>query len=546
MFVKSRRMALLGSLIGLIILTVGIILWYNQAIYTASLDTRPFNAGLVGEISTLEPALLDDHEEELLASALYEGLVAYDEDSRGVKPCLAKSWKYSGDGKSLVLNLKRNVRFHNGKALTARDVKAAWEHNFTNTKEWANVSMFMSITGSNERLEGRIQEISGIEVVNDSTIKIKFDQPNAAFIYMLTNPIFWVFDTKDQVKPWPGTGPFFLKENQDNRSLVLLRHDKYHQGQPPLTAMQITVYGDENQAFNDFKAGKLDYLDQVPYQEINTIKKDGHLNQQFIDKPLLESYGVAFNMNKEPFAGNYLLRRALNYAIDRKVIIDTVLGGAYRPAKGVIPSGLPGYSKQMRGYSYDPEKARELLEEAGHPEGEGLAPLVISFNKDEGHRMVVESIARQLVDFGIEVQAQEMDWDYYKKQLGKSVLACARIGWKADYPDADSFLYQLYHGSKIGISNYCSYRNPQVDKVLNASRAETKSIQERAKLLGRAEEIIVDDAPMLWLFQKQAAKLVGLKVNNLEVNMMEMIDWSRVELLKPEVDEGKAQGKKKV
>ncbi len=537
LYVKMKRIALIISLIGIVVLLGSIIYTKNLASYTASLDTRPFNIGLVGEVKSLAPALLTNHEERLVASAMYEGLVIYDEAEKTIKPALAKSWKYSPDGRSLILNLKSNVRFHNGKVLNAHDVKAAFENNFSTTKDWANISLFMSINGTSERLEGKNADISGIQVVDKSTLKIEFAEPNASFIYMLSNPIFWVYDTADQVEVAPGTGAFTFKERKEANQIILLRNEKYHLGKPRLAAINVKCYKDEMEAFGDYQNNKLDYLDAVPFKEIKNIKASDKYKPYYIEKPLLEIYALGFNMHKEPYIGDYILRRALNYAIDRKAIAEDILGGAYRPLKAALPLGINSYNNQMRGYTYDPPKALELLEEAGYPGGENLKPLVITYNNDTGHKMVAEAVAGQLMDLGLQVQVQAMDWDYYKKQLGKMEVDCFRLGWAADYPDGDSFLYSLYHSSKIGISNYSAYHNPQVDKILDAARAETKSQQERMKLLKRAEEIIVDDAPYLWLFQKQANKLIGAEVKSLQVDSMEMLNWHEIELLKPSLNE---------
>lgn len=538
MYLKLKRAALFGSIIGLVLLIFGVIYTHQLTSYTAKLDTRPFNAGIGGKLESLDPALLSGHQEQLIASAIYEGLVYYDENSKSIKPAIAKSWKYSADGKSLTINLRNNVKFHNGKNLTANDVKASWERNFISGKEWSSISLFLSIVGSNERLEGKAQEISGIEIIDERTLKISFIEANSAFPYMLVNPIFWVVDCDDQVDFLPGTGPYMLKQKQD-KSILLLRNEKYYRGLPRLSSINITIFEDPYQAFAEYKAGKLDFMDSVPLKELQNIKNDNQYKKLLIEKPLLETYSLGFNVNKEPFAGNYLLRRALNYAIDREAIIDNVLGGSYRSARAVIPAGVKGYKKGAFGYSYNLEKAKQLLEEAGFPMGEGLKPIILSYNNDDGHQLIAESIAQQLGKIGIEVQSQPMEWEYYKKQLSRMDVACFKLGWQADYPDADSFLYSMYHSSKQGISNFTAYHNPQVDKILDASRAETKSLQERIKLLNRAEEIIVDDAPCLWLFQKKSAVLLGDNVNSLTINNMGMIDWFSLELLKPSTEEDK-------
>ncbi|MBO8158881.1 ABC transporter substrate-binding protein [Thermosyntropha sp.] len=536
MYLTFRRAAVITSWIGLAILIVGIIYAQNKIISVSSLDSRPFNIAVVGELEQLSPFNLEKQEEKLIASAMYEGLVDYDENSRSVKPNLAVNWKYSSDGKSLILSLKPNVRFHNGKLFTAYDVKKSWEKNFTETKQMSDLSLFLTIVGSRERLEGKAAEIKGIEVLNKYTVKVNFKEPNAAFIYMLTNPIFWIYDVDDKVAVFPGTGPFIFKEYKDE-TIILVKNEKYHRGKPCISAINVKLFNDPYTALNEYKAGKIDYLGQVPLKEVKNFKSSDEYKNLYIEKNLSEIYVYGFNLHKEPFAGNYQLRRALNYAIDREAIIQNVFGGLSKPLKGIIPSGISGYKSDMLGYSYDPEKAKKLLEEAGYPMGQGLKPLVLSYNQDEGHRVVAQTIAQQLGMLGIEVQLQPLEWEYFKKQLEKMDLTFFRLGWSADYPDADSFLYSLFHGKMMGITNYSGYYNPQVDKLLDASRAETRSYQERIKLLKRAEEIITDDAACLFLFQKRVFALKGRDVNNLTLDSMGMINWEEVELLKPSVGE---------
>jgi len=542
---KKLQIAFGGLLLLLIALLAILIYRHNLAVYTANLDTRPLNAAICRPVNSLEPATVTEHQERLIASAIYEGLLCYDSKSGGLKPRLARKWKYSSDAKILTLYLNDDIKFHNGKKINAAAVKTAWEKSFSNSKEWSNISMFLPIVGSNAMLDGYKKDISGIQAVNKDTLKIVFDQPNAAFVYMLTSPVFWVYECSQEDGPYPGTGPYMLKENQQNQNILLIRNEKYHQGTPRLSAINFTVYDDEVKALEDYKAGKLDYLDSVPFNQIKEVKKN--YKELYISRPLLNTYSLVFHVNKQPFVDGYLLRRALNYAIDRKAINDTVLGGAYSPARSAVPSGLAGYKSEMSGYNYDPEKARQLLEDAGYIVGDQLIPLTISYDNDEGHRAILEMVAQQLNQVGVSVEFSPMEWDYYKKQLGKMQIPCGRVSWYADYPDPDNFLYSMFHSSKIGVSNYSAYHNPQVDKLLDLSRKQTDT-EKRMDYLHQAEEIIVDDAPCLWLFQKCAHKLVGRNVASLSIDSVEMIDWYQVELRKPDLNgkEKTGEDKKKI
>ncbi|MGI5920746.1 MAG: ABC transporter substrate-binding protein [Syntrophomonadaceae bacterium] len=535
---RQKKKIMIGLAISLFVLLAGLAFVYNQTLYTTTnLDPRPLNVGAVGKVESIHPAQALTRPERLAASAMYEGLVYYDEASQKLKPNIAKSWRYSATGKTLTIYLKKDIYFQNGKKLTAHDVKSSWEYNFSATKDWYNNSIFLPIVGASEKVKGA-GDISGIQVKDDQTIKIFFTQPHRAFIYCLTNPMFWITDVaanpEKTILP-PGTGPFILKEIKD-QNVLLVRNDKYHRGLPKLAAININLYESDEDAFKDYQAGKIDFLDSVPFGEIKNLKKSEEYKDRLITKPLLETYFLGFNINREPYIDNYLLRRAINYAIDREAIIKQLNGGElYRPLKSVIPMGLAGYNKQLRGYSYDPEKAQSLLDQAGYPNGEGLPVLTLSYNSNPGHQLIAEIIAGQLAEVGIAVQLQEVDWSYYQKQLAKMDVSFFRVGWQPDYPDPDNFLYSLFHSSQMGISNYSGYRNPQVDKLINQSRMEPDT-GKRLKMLNRAEQIIIDDAPCVWLFQQNSAKLLGPNVSRLEANNMDMVDWFEVELHKPKLE----------
>lgn len=542
MHFRDRKINLIGMIALIIMLTVIITvgtMYIQKSIYTSNLSSRPFNIGLTSSMASLDPALIENHGQRLVAAAIYEGLVAYDESSQSIQPRLAKSWKYENKGKNLIIHLRKDIKFSNGKKLTANDVKAAWEYNFTNAHDWANISMYLSIAGSSAKLAGKSPEITGIKVLNSHTLQITLLQPNAAFLSSLSNPAFWVMDLSEALHPAPGTGPYILKEKK-TESLVLLKNEHYYRGQPRLSAIIVTVFPDGEQAFKAYQAGKIDLLDDIPGGELANIRKKPEYKGLFLEKPVLDIYCLGFNMGREPYAGSYLLRRALNYAIDRDYIIKNILNGSHIAAKAVIPVGMNAYNKEMYGYRYDADKARQLLEQAGYPQGKGLPTLTLTYNKDPGHSQVASDIARQLGQFGINVQLQEQNWDYYKKQVNSRSLSFIRLGWAADYPDADNFLYSLFHSSKIGISNFCGYNNPQLDKILDDSRAQYKDPVARIKLLQRAEEIIVDDAPCLWLFQKQAEKLISKDVRKLTLDRMEMVDWYQVELARSALDKSSA------
>lgn len=517
--IKIKRLI---SLLAVVLVVAGGFTGLRKAIRVNSLSTRPLQIAVVEPLEKLEPALLENHSERLAASAIYEGLVTYDDKEGEIKPLLADKWEYTDEGKSMIVKLRKGLKFSNGREVTANAVKSSWENNISSTREWSNQCMYLRIEGTDAFINGNSNDIAGIQVPDEHTLKIALARVDAAFIYALTNPIFWVIDFSDGAPS--GTGPFIIKEQTAN-NLLLLGNDQYHDGKPNLPAINFICYPEANQALAAYKEGKLDYLDSIPLSELAGIASDPQYQGLLIEQPLMEVYWLGFNLGREPYSDNYLLRRALNYAIDRDAIIKNILGGSYLPVKGVIPAGCAGFNEQMIGYTYNPDKARQLLSDAGYPEGKGLKTLTLTYNLDPGHRQIALEIARQLGLLGITMQVQENDWDYYMKQLTYKQLSCFRLGWQADYDDPDNLLYILFHGTSAQGSNLTGYYNPQVDKILDDSRAEYRDEEARFSLLRRAEEIIVDDAPCLWLFQKKTTILLGKDVRNFQVDSMGTIDW---------------------
>ncbi|MGE5418189.1 MAG: ABC transporter substrate-binding protein, partial [Acidobacteriota bacterium] len=176
------------------------------------------------------------------------------------------------------------------------------------------------------------------------------------------------------------------------------------------------------------------------------------------------------------------------------------------------------------------ETANELLDETDYLTSYDPPDIKYAFNSDQGQQRLAEAISAQLSNVGVKTQLLPVSWESYPDKLSSMSYDFFRLGWDADYPDPDAFLYPLFHSSPTGLSNFTAYSNPQVDRLLESARIQTKSNSERIKLLQRAEQIIIDDAPMVWLFQKEAVKLAGSNTVGLQVDGMDMIDWSTLGL----------------
>jgi len=498
-------------------------------------EGRPLRFGVVGQAKTVDPALVENQVEKLMASTMYEPLVRWDDQTRSLKPCLARNWGYSKDSKRLVFMLNGDATFHTGRRLTAVDVKRSWERSLKSAVNPTVRSLFWNVAGAKELINGATQEISGLKVIDDQTLQINLTEPDSAFVFKVTHPAFWVVDTRDQIEIPPGTGPFKLDGFQPGTSLEVKENRNYYGLRPSISRIRFTCYQNENQGLAAFKSGALDILDSVPRSEVADITNSPGGNT-LVKSPLMGFYAYAMNIRQTPY--NQLnLRRAMNYCIDRELLIKNVLGGVGQPARGILPMVVPGYNRSLQGYTLNSENTIELLAETDYFKLANPPALKLTYNADPGHDRMALAVKVQLETVQLQVQPTPLPWKEYEQKMTSMQLGFFRFGWDADYPDADAFLYPLFHSSQIGITNLTGYSNPQVDRILNAARAETMSNEERIKLLRRAEQIILDDAPMLWLVHKEVASLVRPEIKGFKFDGLRMVNWNNLCIQEPEISQ---------
>ena len=246
-------------------------------------------------------------------------------------------------------------------------------------------------------------------------------------------------------------------------------------------------------AYLEFKKGNLDVLPDIPdeyYQEITAQYGDALQEIAGLD---VQYYGM--NEKVPPF-DDIRVRKALNYAVNREAINDLVLNGRYVLARGVLPPGMPAYDPDMRSYSYDPEKAKALLKEAGLENLE----FTLHYNNNPRHKAIGEAIQAQLSELGITLKLSSSEVGAHYDAVRRGDYGLFRGGWAGDYVDPDNFLYTLFHSKNIGPQgNYSRYSVPEVDKELDAARRETDQAK-RMEMYKKINQKIVDDAVWLFLF----------------------------------------------
>ena len=295
-----------------------------------------------------------------------------------------------------------------------------------------------------------------------------------------------------------GSGPYKFVSWKHDVDVVLEAFDRYYGGLPKISRIQFRILPDLSVMLEEYLAGGLDFVDELPPGRVRDLR------EQYPDElkvwPILATYYFGFNHQKYPFKGNRKLRQAFNYAIDREGICEGIREGVPVPASGILPPGIPGHNPDLKLYEYDPEKAKRLLAEAGYPDGEGLSIITLWYNTHLGHQRICEYVQHSLRQIGVRVKLKNIDTAAYWQATYAGEPAFFRMGWVADIPDPDNFLYTLLDSKQFGSAGNTSwYSNPKLDELVERARLLTDWAQ-REPLYREAERIAVEETAWLFIY----------------------------------------------
>ena len=455
---------------------------------------------------TLDPHLTTDATSAQIIVEVFGGLVTIDKDLN-VVPDLAESWDISSNGQVYTFRIRPDAVFHDGKPVTAEDVRWSLERVTDPLTEAPNVDQYLGdIVGVDAKLGGDAREISGVRVINDSTIEITIDGPKSFFLAKLTYPTAFILD-KDNVEGDPkswfrkpnGTGPFQMTEYRVGETLVLSRHDGYHLGPAKLAEVEMILSGGTSMLM--YENDEID-IAGVGLADIDRLREPTNsLNAELHQaSPQFSVQYIGLNVNEPPL-DDRKVRQALNLAIDKREIATIVLGDQVVPATGILPPGFPGFSESVSGYTFDPEKAQQLLRESKYGNDlEKLPPLTITTPGSFGANVSLDMeviLAMWEKNLGIKTEFQQTEFATFLKDLNKRRFQMFDIGWIADYPDPENFLDILFYSDSS--NNHTNYNNPEVDSLLEQARVETDEAR-RFSIYNQAEQTILDDAPWIPLW----------------------------------------------
>ncbi|NPV60235.1 MAG: ABC transporter substrate-binding protein [Actinobacteria bacterium] len=475
-----------------------------------------FNYCLVSDPVSLDPAQLQESQGIEVGKQIFDGLMDNDPETMELVPAMAESYEVNDDATVFTFKLKKGVKFHNGRECTAEDFVYSWNR-VCDPDTASEVSYHMSaIKGYDEVTGGTAETLEGVKAIDDYTLEVTLSYPYADFVYHTAHPVFSPIP-KEVVEEYGsenfsehpvGTGPFVFKEWVHEQQITVDKNPDYYGEEPYLDGVVFKVYQDEETAYQDFKAGALDDA-QVPQGQFKAAEEE--YGERAIFKAMLGIYYYGFNMNTAPWKDSKDLRQAFNYAVDRQTLCDVVMEGQRIPATGIVPPGIPGYQPNAMEYKYDPDKAKELLEKAGFPGGQGLPQLTLGYNTGVGHDTIAQFIQGNLKDVGVNFNIEGYEWGTYLDLIQGEQVTFFRLGWLADYPIMDNFLYPLFYSENAGIDNMSQYKNEEVDKLLLEARS-TIDEDERIELYRKAEKIILDDAPIMPLMFYKTSRVYSDKV----------------------------------
>ncbi len=471
--------------------------------------------------ATLDPARLRDIYSLAVGQQLYDGLVQFDQ-TLNITPALAQFWVASRDWLTWTFTLRKGVKFHHGREVTSDDVVYSFTRLLEPRLRSGGADHFLTIQGVAEYREGRAKHVSGLVAVDRYTVRVSLTEASVPFVSILAVgqakivPRELVEEQGEAFGSQPvGTGPFRFVRWERGKEIVLAANPDYFDGPPKLARLVFRIFPGErlDPVFAEFQAGALEDS-PIPAKDYRQIIASQAY--QYVRRPIFSLRHYGLNTRMKPL-DDRRVRQALVYAIDREAIVSDVWLGRYALAKGILPPGTLGYNPKLRGYPYDPPRARELLAQAGYPGGRGLPPVAIwsSVRSDEMLREH-ERIRRDLEAVGIVAEFQySPDWPTYSKAMSERKLPTFLRGWFADVPDPENFLAKLFHSGSPW--NAMGYANPSVDALLEKARAES-DVPRRVEVYRRVEEMILDDAPVIPVWHHTYERLFQPYVKGVEVS----------------------------
>jgi len=473
------------------------------------------------EPPTLDPNLATDTTSVQSDYLLFMGLTKLNVDTVEPEPWLATEWSVSDDGLTWTFKMRKDVYWvhydpASGKAekkrpVTAYDIEYSTKRtlNPETASDYAYVNYIIKNGEAVNTGESTDLDSIGVKALDDYTVQFTLEQRAGYFPaiagmwvnYPLPKEVIEQYGDK-----WtePGNiwtcGPYMLDTWEHENRMVMVKNPYWFDAKNvSIERINWAMVVETSTAFAMYENGELDVA-AVPLDDLDRVKADPELSKQLVIAPVLCTYYYGYDTTEPPF-DNVKVRQAFSYAVDRQKLIDTVLKGGQKPAKTFACPGIfgsPAEDPNFKGIEYDPEKAKELLAEAGYPDGKGLPEITLMFNTSEGHQKIAQFIQSSWKEaLGVEVKLANQEWKVYLKTLSEDPPQIWRLGWCADYPDENNWVFEVFHPTKG--ANRPKWSGPDADEFakLTEQAAAESDPAKRKELYFKAEKILCVDSAVI-------------------------------------------------
>ena len=440
---------------------------------------------------------------------VFSGLVFLD-PHLNLTPDLAESWDASPDGTVYTFHLRENARFHDGRPVIAQDVVYSWERALSPALASDTALTYLGdIVGAREMYQGQADHIAGLEALDEHTLQVTIDAPKPYFLLKLTYATAFVLDKAnvESGEEWfrapNGTGPYKLTEWRRFEQISYEANPDFYLGKPSIPYVIVKLYSGVGVRL--YEASEIDITGISYYSAERFLDPSEPLHNELVTGVSLCTGYVVFDVTRPPF-DDVRVRKAFSMAFDRQKYIDVVLSGRALPAIGIYPPGLPGFNIALKGLPYDPSRARRLLAESKY--GDNLPPITYT---DAGIGSSIGADVAALAQMwkqmlGVEITVENLEPNYfYERVLAGQHGQIFGGGWCADYPDPQNFADVLFHSGSA--QNSGGYSNPELDALLEQARVE-RNVSKRIEIYQQVEQMIVDDAPVLFTIHSLSYQLV--------------------------------------
>ena len=489
-----------------------------------------FRAALVGEPPHVDPQRMADFGSYTVAAQVYSTLARVDEHQK-IVPYAAESWTISKDGLTYTFKLRDNLVFHNGRKAEAGDVKYSLSRLASPDSRSPSARLLLAdVVGFEAVNKGETKELAGVRVVDPHTVEIKLQAPPKGDLLTRLAHISSAIVAREAVEQgganWAetqpvGTGPWRLKEWVHRSRVVFEAFPQYFEGKPKVDRLEMPIVQEPATQLAMYQNGELDVV-LVPIGDYPRLKRDPRWSKELHEWDRAQVQFLAFNPRVYAPFKDLRVRQAFAQAIDKPRVINQVFHGLYTPAAGMLPPGLPGYDKDLKGYEYNPTRAKELLAEAGFPGGKGLPPLTMGVNPVTGdYRMMTEPVAAMLKDnLGVTVEIQLQEFAAFTAAMNRrDVLPSFMTGWSATVLDPNYFL-ELWLQSKSAL-NRVNYANPAFDALLEQANSATDPAR-RVAAFRQADALVAKDLPIVPIMYTRFVYLISPKVKGLEITPLSL------------------------